>query len=87
MRNKIFGFNRYLMEKKKTTMNKFDQLIKDLENLNSKDNEDVRQAIATLKRGRDLKEYQELVPVLKENIKSNPDKVINILEKLGNGGK
>ena len=66
------------MEKDKI---KYDKLIKELESLNSKDNEDVKQAISALKRSRDLKESNELVDLLMKSINQNPERLMEIIKE------
>lgn len=81
---KVIGFGDYLVEKKsnKSDKTKYDKLIKDLEDLNDKDNEHVKAAISILKQGRDLSENNEMVRLMTQRIKEDPNDVLAILENL-----
>jgi len=81
MTNKITGFGAFT-EASKSEKNKYDKLIKELEKLNSDNNEDVKLAIALLKQGRDLKENTEMVILLNKRMVENPKGVLGILENL-----
>jgi ribosomal protein L18E len=78
-------FSSIISERVKTNnSNKFDKLIKELEKLNTGNNEHVKQAIAMLKRERDLRENvlcDYLTKALDEN------KLIEIVESLCDGGE
>lgn len=76
-------FNRTINEKTAIKdKSKFDNLIKDLEKLNTGKNDDVASAIALLKQARDLQ--SEMVDLLAKRIKEDAE---GLLESLGKYGR
>lgn len=80
---KVTGFKHFINEKEseKSKRMKYDKLIKELESINSKDNEDVKQAIAALKRGRDLKESPDAIDILNQMFDDDPNPLLETLIK------
>ena len=78
---RISDFKSFINEKDTSKLNmiKYDKLIKELERINSKGNEDVKQAIASLKRGRDLKESPELIDLLLKVIDDAPETLVETI--------
>lgn len=80
---RLTGFKYFVNEKDTMKKNKakYDKLIKELESINSKDNEDVKQAIAALKRGRDLKESPDAIVILNKMFSESPNPLLETLIK------
>ncbi len=90
-KNKISGFKKFITEKgnKEALKKNFDDLIKELERLNSRDNKYVKHAIEMLKKGRDeniqetIKHLNKLTVLMKES----PEQAVKILSDYGSGIK